>query len=165
MLDDADPALTSIHQHSNPPHTPPHPLHQHNPTTPPHSLHHYNHQHQPATHPTQPHHMQHHSLPTTPTAPSQLQPPPESRTPSGDCSPDSEGGIPLPGAPALGSQLDDYHVSCVGCGQRITERWFSKTQEGSWHSACLRCVECHLPLEEKCFAKHGHLYCKDDYYR
>ncbi|XP_066940271.1 LIM/homeobox protein Lhx9-like isoform X2 [Macrobrachium rosenbergii] len=56
-------------------------------------------------------------------------------------------------------------VICVGCGGRITERWFSKTQEGVWHSDCLRCWECHQPLEEKCFAKHGHLYCREDYFR
>ncbi|KAL7648911.1 UNVERIFIED_CONTAM: hypothetical protein RMT77_000845 [Armadillidium vulgare] len=54
---------------------------------------------------------------------------------------------------------------CCGCGGRITDRWFYKTQEGLWHSACLRCAECNLPLEEKCFAKHGHLYCRDDYFR
>ena len=54
---------------------------------------------------------------------------------------------------------------CIGCGLRISERWFYKTQEGNWHSACLRCAECHLPLEEKCFAKHGHLYCREDYFR
>ena len=56
-------------------------------------------------------------------------------------------------------------VVCIGCGGRITDRWFYKTQEGTWHSACLRCSECHLPLEEKCFSKHGHLYCREDYYR
>ncbi|XP_069182582.1 LIM/homeobox protein Lhx2 isoform X1 [Procambarus clarkii] len=63
------------------------------------------------------------------------------------------------------SQQGQEEVVCVGCGGRITERWFSKTQEGVWHSACLRCWECHQPLEEKCFAKHGHLYCRDDYFR
>lgn len=54
---------------------------------------------------------------------------------------------------------------CVGCTTRITDRWFYKTQEGTWHSDCLRCAECQLPLEEKCFAKHGHLYCREDYFR
>ncbi|KAK8754166.1 hypothetical protein OTU49_014166 [Cherax quadricarinatus] len=63
------------------------------------------------------------------------------------------------------SQQGQEEVVCVGCRGRITERWFSKTQEGVWHSACLRCWECHQPLEEKCFAKHGHLYCRDDYFR
>ena len=101
-----------------------------------------------------PHHPHHH-------------PPPQSilhtHHPGASDTPDSV-DTPL-GHSAAGVPHPEDCVSCIGCGLRITERWFCKTQEGAWHNSCLRCVECQVPLEDKCFTKHGHLYCRDDYYR
>nr|CAD7448285.1 unnamed protein product [Timema bartmani] len=56
---------------------------------------------------------------------------------------------------------------CGGCGGRITDRYYLLAVDRSWHSACLKCCECKLPLDSEltCFARDGNIYCKEDYYR
>ncbi|XP_021919662.1 LIM/homeobox protein Lhx9-like isoform X2 [Zootermopsis nevadensis] len=56
---------------------------------------------------------------------------------------------------------------CDGCGGRITDRYYLVTVDRQWHSACLKCCECKLPLDSQvsCFVKDGNIYCKEDFYR
>ncbi|XP_066998486.2 LIM/homeobox protein Lhx9-like [Anabrus simplex] len=58
-------------------------------------------------------------------------------------------------------------VVCGGCGGRITDRYYLLAVDRQWHSACLKCCECKLPLDSEltCFARDGNIYCKEDYYR
>jgi hypothetical protein len=37
--------------------------------------------------------------------------------------------------------------------------------EKPWHPACVRCSDCRAALNEKCFARDGKIYCRDDFYR
>jgi hypothetical protein len=37
--------------------------------------------------------------------------------------------------------------------------------EKPWHPACVRCSDCLAKLNEKCFARDGKIYCRDDFYR
>ena len=57
--------------------------------------------------------------------------------------------------------------TCAGCGEAITDRYYLTTVEQCWHVHCLLCVDCHRPLDTQmsCYAKDGHIYCKEDYYR
>ena len=54
---------------------------------------------------------------------------------------------------------------CAGCGDPILDRFILKVLERSWHSKCLQCADCQLPLNDKCFAKEDKVFCKDDFFR
>ena len=54
---------------------------------------------------------------------------------------------------------------CCGCGDQILDRFVLKVLDGSWHSKCLKCSDCQLPLNDKCFAKDDKVFCKDDFFR
>jgi len=56
---------------------------------------------------------------------------------------------------------------CSGCGGRISDRYYLLAVDRQWHSTCLRCSECRAPLaqQQSCYARGGHIFCKDDYYR
>ncbi|XP_043938069.1 LIM/homeobox protein Lhx9-like [Protopterus annectens] len=58
-------------------------------------------------------------------------------------------------------------VLCAGCGAQICDRYFLFVADKQWHSRCLKCCVCLLPLESEltCFSKEGNIYCKSDYYR
>ncbi|XP_021968058.1 insulin gene enhancer protein ISL-1 isoform X2 [Folsomia candida] len=66
---------------------------------------------------------------------------------------------------------------CVGCGSQIHDQYILRVAPSSrdpkvgedleWHAACLKCVECHMFLDESCtcFVRDGKTYCKRDYVR
>ncbi|XP_054275657.1 LIM/homeobox protein Lhx9-like [Macrosteles quadrilineatus] len=56
---------------------------------------------------------------------------------------------------------------CAGCHTRIQDRFYLLAVDRQWHLGCLQCCECKIPLDSEltCFARHGNIYCKDDYYR
>lgn len=58
-------------------------------------------------------------------------------------------------------------AACAGCGGRILDRYYLLAVDRQWHSPCLKCCECKLPLDTEltCFARDGNIYCKEDYYR
>ncbi|KAK6629382.1 LIM/homeobox protein Lhx9 [Polyplax serrata] len=58
-------------------------------------------------------------------------------------------------------------AACAGCGSRILDRYYLLAVDRQWHSPCLKCCECKLPLDTEltCFARDGNIYCKEDYYR
>lgn len=58
-------------------------------------------------------------------------------------------------------------ILCAGCGQRIRDRYYLLAVDRQWHCRCLRCDHCGQELESElsCFARHGLIYCKEDYHR
>ena len=54
---------------------------------------------------------------------------------------------------------------CAGCNQVISDRYYLMAVKKKWHSSCLRCAECQLPLESlhTCYHKDGNIYCRQDY--
>ncbi|XP_068235939.1 LIM/homeobox protein Lhx2-like [Palaemon carinicauda] len=56
---------------------------------------------------------------------------------------------------------------CAGCSGRIIDRFYLLAVERKWHAGCLRCAACHSPLDAAvtCFARDGHIFCRDDYHR
>ena len=68
------------------------------------------------------------------------------------------------------SHLHQLHHSanlCGGCGLKIADRFYLVAVERVWHSDCLRCCECHKPLDTafSCFARQSRIYCRADYNR
>ncbi|XP_059055136.1 protein apterous-like isoform X2 [Achroia grisella] len=57
--------------------------------------------------------------------------------------------------------------ACAGCGTRITDRYYLLALERRWHTPCLRCCECKMPLdsEQRCYARDSNIFCKNDYFR
>lgn len=83
-----------------------------------------------------------------------------------------------PGSPCIGSSVTNTENShrimschggaaCAGCGGRIHDRFYLLAVDRQWHSSCLKCSECKLPLDSEltCFSRDGNIYCKEDYYR
>ncbi|XP_028968846.1 LIM/homeobox protein Lhx3-like [Galendromus occidentalis] len=66
---------------------------------------------------------------------------------------------------SLGPNLRSTIPKCAGCGDIILDRFILKVLERPWHSKCLKCSDCQAPLANKCFARAGHLYCKDDFFK
>ena len=56
---------------------------------------------------------------------------------------------------------------CAGCRGQIVDRFYLLAVDQPWHSACLKCYECKMPLDGDltCFTRDGNIYCKEDYYR
>ncbi|CAG7830698.1 unnamed protein product, partial [Allacma fusca] len=47
----------------------------------------------------------------------------------------------------------------------ILDRFILKVVDRTWHSRCLKCVECEATLADKCFLKNGQLFCKEDFFK
>ncbi|CAL8113010.1 unnamed protein product [Orchesella dallaii] len=54
---------------------------------------------------------------------------------------------------------------CAGCEGMILDRFILKVVDRTWHSRCLKCVECEATLADKCFLKNGQLFCKEDFFK
>lgn len=54
---------------------------------------------------------------------------------------------------------------CAGCGLLILDRFILKVSDKNWHSKCLKCANCNIQLDEKCFVKDSDVYCRDDFIR
>lgn len=54
---------------------------------------------------------------------------------------------------------------CGGCHELILDRFILKVLERTWHAKCLQCSECHAQLNDKCFARNGQLFCKEDFFK
>ncbi|GBN99890.1 LIM/homeobox protein Lhx3, partial [Araneus ventricosus] len=54
---------------------------------------------------------------------------------------------------------------CAGCEQPILDRFILKVLERSWHGKCLKCIDCQAQLADKCFARNGQVFCKDDFFK
>ncbi|XP_053631303.1 LIM/homeobox protein Lhx9 isoform X2 [Cherax quadricarinatus] len=75
----------------------------------------------------------------------------------------SSGGVSSVPSGGEGSEVS----FCAGCSGRIIDRFYLRAVERKWHAGCLRCVACHAPLDDAvtCFARDGHIFCRDDYHR
>lgn len=61
--------------------------------------------------------------------------------------------------------LDNMLTVCYGCRSLIDDRYYLMAVDRSWHLSCLKCFDCGMSLEQErtCFARHGQIFCKDDY--
>ncbi|XP_037033335.1 LIM/homeobox protein Lhx3 isoform X2 [Bradysia coprophila] len=66
---------------------------------------------------------------------------------------------------ARNKALEATIPKCGGCHELILDRFILKVLERTWHAKCLKCSECHAQLNDKCFARNGHLFCKDDFFK
>ncbi|KAI4464244.1 lim/homeobox protein lhx [Holotrichia oblita] len=54
---------------------------------------------------------------------------------------------------------------CGGCHEMILDRFILKVADRTWHAKCLQCNDCRVQLTDKCFARNGQLFCKDDFFK
>ncbi|XP_059618064.1 LIM/homeobox protein Lhx3 isoform X1 [Phlebotomus argentipes] len=66
---------------------------------------------------------------------------------------------------ARNKALEATIPKCGGCQELILDRFILKVSDRTWHAKCLQCSECHAQLNERCFAKNGQLFCKDDFFK
>uniref|UniRef100_A0A3Q3XLJ5 Uncharacterized protein n=1 Tax=Mola mola TaxID=94237 RepID=A0A3Q3XLJ5_MOLML len=52
---------------------------------------------------------------------------------------------------------------CEGCTRIISDRFFMRVNDASWHEECLQCAACQQPLTATCFFRNTKIYCKADY--
>uniref|UniRef100_A0A7E4UM44 LIM/homeobox protein Lhx9 n=1 Tax=Panagrellus redivivus TaxID=6233 RepID=A0A7E4UM44_PANRE len=50
---------------------------------------------------------------------------------------------------------------CSACGHEIRSKMFCVVSGNSYHEGCLKCFECGINLETKCFIKDGLMFCRD----
>ncbi|XP_021702969.1 LIM/homeobox protein Lhx3 isoform X2 [Aedes aegypti] len=66
---------------------------------------------------------------------------------------------------ARNKTLEATIPKCGGCHELILDRFILKVSDRTWHAKCLQCSDCHIQLNEKCFARNGQLFCKDDFFK
>ncbi|XP_058123660.1 LIM/homeobox protein Lhx3 [Anopheles ziemanni] len=66
---------------------------------------------------------------------------------------------------ARNKALEATIPKCGGCHELILDRFILKVSDRTWHAKCLQCSECRVQLNEKCFARNGQLFCKDDFFK
>ena len=54
---------------------------------------------------------------------------------------------------------------CAGCDGPILDRFLLNVLDRVWHAKCVQCCECRCPLADKCFARDGRLFCRQDFFR
>ncbi|XP_012226252.1 LIM/homeobox protein Lhx3 isoform X2 [Linepithema humile] len=54
---------------------------------------------------------------------------------------------------------------CGGCQEVILDKYVLRVLERCWHARCLTCRDCGARLTDKCFARNGHVFCKDDFFK
>ena len=54
---------------------------------------------------------------------------------------------------------------CGGCQEAILDKYVLRVLERCWHARCLTCRDCGARLTDKCFARNGHVFCKDDFFK
>ncbi|KAK7873610.1 hypothetical protein R5R35_009300 [Gryllus longicercus] len=54
---------------------------------------------------------------------------------------------------------------CGGCQELILDRFILKVLDRTWHAKCLKCSECAGQLSDKCFARNGQVFCKEDFFK
>ncbi|CAF0902045.1 unnamed protein product [Didymodactylos carnosus] len=56
-------------------------------------------------------------------------------------------------------------LECSVCTLPICDKFIFKVLDQYYHANCLKCNECHVKLMDKCFARDGYVYCKEDFFR
>lgn len=70
---------------------------------------------------------------------------------------------PPPQQPA--HQQQEQSNNCAGCQMPIKDRFIFSVIEQNFHQDCVRCVDCSVGLNERCYTFDGKLYCRHDYWR
>jgi hypothetical protein len=93
--------------------------------------------------------------------------PPVSSSGSSDCWPPLAPPGPMSSEAAGEAGSPQHPPLCAGCRLRIEDKFYLSAVDVKWHSACLKCAECGVELENQlsCFERDGHIYCKADYRR
>ncbi|XP_054283653.1 LIM/homeobox protein Lhx3 isoform X2 [Macrosteles quadrilineatus] len=66
---------------------------------------------------------------------------------------------------ARNKTLEASIPKCGGCHELILDRFILKVLERTWHARCLKCSECGGQLTDKCFARNGMVFCKEDFFK
>ncbi|XP_024083382.1 LIM/homeobox protein Lhx5 isoform X1 [Cimex lectularius] len=56
-------------------------------------------------------------------------------------------------------------IVCAGCEKPILDKFLLNVLDRTWHTECVRCVDCHGNLTDKCFSREGKLFCRNDFFR
>lgn len=54
---------------------------------------------------------------------------------------------------------------CASCQMPIKDRFIFNVINQNFHQDCVRCTDCSIALNEKCYTQDGKLYCRPDYWR
>uniref|UniRef100_A0A8C4N4H4 Si:dkey-90l8.3 n=1 Tax=Eptatretus burgeri TaxID=7764 RepID=A0A8C4N4H4_EPTBU len=69
-------------------------------------------------------------------------------------------------ASAAGAGTPTSVRPCAGCGAPISDRFLLFALEAFWHTRCLCCMCCHVPLADlgpSCYTRQGMVLCRRDY--
>lgn len=64
-----------------------------------------------------------------------------------------------------GGRCSSLMMSCAGCDKPIMDKFLLNVLDRAWHAECVKCVDCHGTLSEKCYSRDGKILCKPDFYR
>ena len=78
---------------------------------------------------------------------------------------DSAGSCPGERAPVTGGGGGGMLLLCAGCDGPILDRFLLNVLDRVWHAKCVQCADCRCPLADKCFARDGRLFCRQDFFR
>jgi hypothetical protein len=45
------------------------------------------------------------------------------------------------------------------------DKFLLNVLDRAWHAECVKCVDCHGTLSDKCYSRDGKILCKPDFYR
>ncbi|XP_065353463.1 LIM/homeobox protein Lhx3 isoform X3 [Cloeon dipterum] len=66
---------------------------------------------------------------------------------------------------ARNKNLEATIPRCGGCSELILDRFILKVLDRPWHARCLKCADCGAQLAERCYARHGDVFCKEDFFK
>ncbi|XP_015593592.1 LIM/homeobox protein Lhx1 isoform X1 [Cephus cinctus] len=56
-------------------------------------------------------------------------------------------------------------LSCAGCDKPILDKFLLNVLDRAWHADCVRCFDCRIALQDKCFSREAKLFCRNDFFR
>lgn len=65
---------------------------------------------------------------------------------------------------SLGPNSAPSPIGCAHCRMPIKDRFIFNVIEQNYHQSCIRCVDCSLNLNDKCYIFDGKLYCRQDFW-
>uniref|UniRef100_A0ABD2VTV6 LIM/homeobox protein Lhx3 n=1 Tax=Trichogramma kaykai TaxID=54128 RepID=A0ABD2VTV6_9HYME len=66
---------------------------------------------------------------------------------------------------ARNKKLEASIPKCGGCQEIILDRYVLRVMDRCWHAGCLTCRDCGIRLVDKCYARNGYVFCKDDFFK
>ncbi|EFN78657.1 LIM/homeobox protein Lhx5 [Harpegnathos saltator] len=55
-------------------------------------------------------------------------------------------------------------LSCAGCDKPIMDQYLLNVLDRAWHVECVRCFDCRITLQDKCFSREAKLFCRNDFF-